>query len=414
MPTPEELLALAKKEAEDKVKTEAQKKVDAIAVEKGRPITEDGTDLTAGINLNKDPSTLKWEDSIKRKTWNLFIIYLGIRKRTKKDLKGNIQPDDEFSAIINEGTTDAKTQEFLDDFNNNYIFTKAIVVTEQTQKYNPGSKTYEPIVVNEKYKVLEKFNWTDRYGKLTTADVREAQKYHSITNPIGYINPLNEKKTEVKQDGRIGTQTIQMVYPYRVIKIAYPINNEYRNKILEVYAAKAANAQWGINRTTIGNVNFNNYSKTYFPNSQVPEYGYLTSNGSRESLVPIENDPNIFHKVVYGNKRYVIASDYVHKIMKDAEDSNPDEFTFNYGTWLSVFFPDKSKWIPYNPSYANKLSKYEGYNWGTPEGPNWDIIKPTQVLPSQQQLNSEINKNKIKALKDKAETIIKDKLTKPK
>jgi hypothetical protein len=141
MPTPEELLALAKKEAEDKVKTEAQKKVDAIAVEKGRPITEDGTDLTAGINLNKDPSTLKWEDSIKRKTWNLFIIYLGIRKRTKKDLKGNIQPDDEFSAIINEGTTDAKTQEFLDDFNNNYIFTKSITITEQTQKYNPGSKT---------------------------------------------------------------------------------------------------------------------------------------------------------------------------------------------------------------------------------------------------------------------------------
>ena len=122
----------------------------------------------------------------------------------------------------------------------------------------------------------------------------------------------------------------------------------------------------------------------------------------------------IFHKIVYGNKRYVIASDYVHKIMKDAEDSNPDEFAFNYSTWLSVLFPDKSKWIPYNPSYANKLSKYAGFDWGIPEGPNWDIIKPTEVNPSEQQLNSEINKNKIKALKDKAETIIKDKLTKSK
>jgi hypothetical protein len=89
MATPQEIAAAAaeksKKLAEDKAKSEAQKKLEEIS--KGRSLTEDGTDLTAPIYLNIDPTTLKWEDSIRYFVWNRFIDYLRNRNLTKKDLK---------------------------------------------------------------------------------------------------------------------------------------------------------------------------------------------------------------------------------------------------------------------------------------------------------------------------------------
>jgi hypothetical protein len=380
-------------------KSEAQKKVEGIAEEKTRTLTEDGTDLTAEINLNRDPSTLKWENTWKYVTWNLFIKYLRNRNFNKKDLKDNPTPDNEFSATLNTGEKANKTQEFLDDFNNNYTYIKKAYVMEHIKKKDIA---VSPILQSQKVIPLDTFIWSSIYGKLTIEDVKAAQKYQAITNPPGSLSK-DGRKNEVKIDGVIGTQTIQMSYPTRHIIYEVALDNdliEYTQAALG-HSVKFKGATYGP------------FRKSDFPNNKVPDYRKLNSKGTFESIIPLENSPNLFHKAVWGNKRYIIPTNYMYEVLKNNENENPEETVWKFSNAISSLLSDKSKWIPYNPSYNNKLTKYtEESVWGTPIGPNWDIIQPTQSASTSKSTNDDIVKNQKEGDKLKAETIIKNKITK--
>jgi hypothetical protein len=382
--TPEEL----KKLNDDKSKTEAQKKVEGIAEEKTRVLTEDGTDLTAPINLNRDPSILKWEDTWKYTTWNLFIKYLAERRKSKKDLKDNPTPDNEFSATLNTGEKASKTQEFLDDFNNNYVYNKHIIVVEHIKKKNIATS---PILRESKKVNLDTFIWSSKIYKLTINDVKAAQKYQAVTNPQGSTS-IDGRKNEVKIDGIIGTQTIQMYYPTRKIIYEAALDND----LIEFTQAALGHS------IKLNGAPYGPFRKSDFPNDSIPNYIKLNSKGTFESLIPLENNPNLFHKAVWGNKRYMIPTNYMYDVLKNNENENPEETKWKFGTAISSVLSDKSKWIPYNPSYNNKLTKYVDDNtWGTPIGPNWDTIQPT--LPFQSN-NNDVAKNQKEGNKREAET----------
>lgn len=102
-----------------------------IAETKFRTITESGIDLTAKIYLNTDTNSLKWEDYYKHQTWNLFIKYLDNRRRENPS---------EFDPSLNTSAKTGKTQEFLDDFNNNYVYKSKIAITEHTKETIPAKQ----------------------------------------------------------------------------------------------------------------------------------------------------------------------------------------------------------------------------------------------------------------------------------
>jgi hypothetical protein len=416
MATPQEIAAAAaeksKKLAEDKAKSEAQKKLEEIS--KGRSLTEDGTDLTAPIYLNIDPTTLKWEDSIRYFVWNRFIDYLRNRNLTKKDLKGNPTPLDEFTPTLNTGENAKKTQEFLNDFNNNYIFKKRISVIEHTNETYTGIdiKTGKPVQklrpTNRTSKTItfDEFLISSKYGKLTVDDVREAQKYQAITNPIGSTTE-DGRKNEVKIDSIIGTQTYQMSYPTRILLYDSDLDNEFIESIKDAFNPNTSP------KPTIRGVNYLNQTISYYSNSSVPKFQLLTKAGNFESSLPSKVDlqPDLYYRLIWGNKRYVISTEYVYNTIKNLEDTNPEEVKYLLGNLISTLLSDRSKWILYSPKYENKLRGTVSKAWGTPVGPNWDTIPGIQAAPNPQSTNETISKNKIKSLKLKSETQLKTKIT---
>jgi hypothetical protein len=406
--TPEEL----KKIADDKAKSEAQKKVEEIS--KGRTLTEDGTDLTAPIYLNTDPTTLKWEDSIRYFVWNRFIDYLRNRNLTKKDLKGNPTPLDEFTPTLNIGENAKKTQEFLNDFNNNYVFQKKIQVIEHTSETYTGidSKTGRPVQklrpTNRTPKTItfDEFLISSKYGKLTVDDIYQAQRYQAITNPVGSTTE-DGRKNEVKIDGIIGTQTYQMSYPVRILLYDSDVDNEFIKSIENAFDPDTSP------KPTIRGVNYLNQTISYYPNSSVPKFGLLTKAGNFETIIPKkeDNQPDLYYRIIWGNKRYVIPTEYVYNTIKNLEDTNPEEAKYLLLNLISTILSDKSKWIPYSPKYESKLRGTANKAWGTPVGPNWDTIPGVQPASNPQSTNKNIVKDQINGQKLKTETQLKNKIT---
>jgi hypothetical protein len=403
--TPEEIAKLAKKEAEDKAKTEAQKKVDAIAAEKTRSVTEDGTDLTAPIKVNTDGAILNWGiDTLKYTAWNVFIGYL-------KSRSGDLD------ARINTGEYKFKTQEFINDFNNNYIYKKSIGVivrkqgptkTDSKGKIDPG-----PFYRDGEQIILDTFKWSERYGPITTQDVYTAQEFHAITNPIGSVAD-DGRKNEVKIDGRIGTQTLQMLYPYR--GILYQVEKD--EKLYEDIEDSINNGlaygigDYGKPYKSYG-IPGHKYTKRDLKNYL--EFPKLVPGKDYEELgFPTDAPPNTFYRFFYGNRRYVVSTEYVNGIVNSRKKTDYEEFLWEYGNALPLAFPDKSKWILYTTEYADKLfpkvSDF-GPRWGNPtlENPSTKDNTVPKITP--ESANKAIAKNKIDKSKLKVETQLKTKIT---